>query len=200
MTYSDFTLSQLKRDFQLTIYERIKLFTDITSVEISDFLSEFLSDNIPLALAINTEKARSEMIITPILIELRKIVNREISLFSGTDFTVDPTQGLNGICDFIIGKSEGQFFLDTPVLIIVEAKNESIKNGLPQCIAAMVAAQIFNHQENTSVSNVYGAVTTGDHWKFLKLEDKSAFIDLDDYYTNDPGKIIGILLSMVENV
>lgn len=200
MSYSDFTLSQLERDFQLTIHERIKLFSDIASVEISDFLSELLAENIPLALAINTEKSRSEMIIAPILIELRKMVNHEISLFSGTDFNVDPAQGLNGICDFIISKSGEQLFLKTPVIIIVEAKNESIKGGLPQCIAAMVAAQIFNEQENTSTSNIYGAVTSGNNWKFLKLDRKSAFIDVDEYYINDPGKIISILLNMVENV
>jgi len=45
-------------------------------------LAETLAENIPLALGIDTEKARSEMIVTPILIELRKIFHREISLFS----------------------------------------------------------------------------------------------------------------------
>ncbi len=199
MSYSEFTLSQIEQNFQLMIRERIKLFSDIVSVEISDLLSATLAENIPLALAINTEKARSEMIVTPILIELRKIVDREISLFSGTDFNVDPKQGLNGTCDFIISKSKEQLFLKTPIITIIEAKNESIKGGLPQCIAAMLAAQILNDQENTSISNVYGAVTSGNNWKFLKLHEKSAFIDIDEYYINDPGKILGILLNMVEH-
>jgi hypothetical protein len=199
MPYSDFTLQQLERDFQLTIYERIKVFVDVAPVEISDFLSEILAENIPLALAIHTEKARSEMIIAPMLIELRKMVNREISLFSGVDFSVDPQKGLSGVCDFIISKSAEQLFIKVPLVIIVEAKNENIKGGLPQCIAAMVAAQIFNSKENIAVPSIYGAVTTGNNWKFLKLEDKAVFIDIDDYYINNPGKIMGILLHMVEN-
>jgi hypothetical protein len=53
-----------------------------------------------LALNINTEKARSELIIAPLLVELRRLLNREISLFSGIDFTVDENQNLNGFCDF----------------------------------------------------------------------------------------------------
>ncbi|MEE8291679.1 MAG: hypothetical protein V3R80_09375 [Candidatus Tectomicrobia bacterium] len=199
MSYSDFTLSQLERDFQLTIYERIKVFADVEPVEISAFLSEILAENVPLALAIHTEKARSEMIIAPILIELRKLVNRKISLFSGVDFSVDYQKNLDGICDFIISKSEEQFFIKFPIIIIVEAKNENIKNGLPQCLSAMVAAQIFNDKENSAVTDIYGAVTTGNSWKFLKLQGKAIFIDIDDYYINDPGKIMSNLLSMVEH-
>lgn len=199
MSYSDFTLSQLKRNFQLTIHERTKLFTDVTSVETSRFLLELLGENIPLSLAINTEKARSEMIDTPLLIELRNILKHAISLFSGTDLNVDSKKGLNDTFDFIISKSEEQFFVDTPVITIIEAKNESIKGGLPQCIAAMLAAQILNDQENTSISNIFGAVTSGNNWKFLKLHEKSAFIDIDEYYINNPGMILGILLNMVEH-
>jgi hypothetical protein len=63
----------------------------------------------------------------------------------------------------------------------------------------MVAAQIFNNREKAAGPSIYGAVTTGNSWKFLKLEDKAVFIDIDDYYINNPGKIMGILLHMVEN-
>jgi hypothetical protein len=199
MPYSDFTLIRLEREFQLTIHERFKVFADVAPMKISDFLSEILAENVPLALAIHTEKARSEMIIAPILIELRKLVKHKISLFSGIDFSVDLQNSLNGVCDFIISKSAEQLFIKAPVMIIVEAKNENIKGGLPQCIAAMLAAQLFNARENTMVTTIYGAVTTGNSWKFLKLEDKAVFVDMDDYYINDPGKSMGILLRMVED-
>ncbi|MFM8005054.1 MAG: hypothetical protein ACKO86_08930, partial [Dolichospermum sp.] len=90
------------------------------------------------------EKARSEMIITPILLEVRRKANYQISLFSGTDFNVDIERGLNGYCDFVISRSKEQLTINAPVLIIVEAKNENIKGGLGQCAAAMLAAQLFN--------------------------------------------------------
>jgi transketolase C-terminal domain/subunit len=53
--------------------------------------------------------------------------------------------------------------------MIVEAKNENIKGGLGQCVAEMVAAQIFNEREANAIDTIYGAVTTGEIWKFLKL-------------------------------
>lgn len=59
----------------------------------SDYLQETIRRNFPLAVAINTEKARSEFLIAPILAELKQI-HPGISLFSGTEFTVDAAQGL----------------------------------------------------------------------------------------------------------
>jgi hypothetical protein len=73
MSYSGFTLEGLKKQFGLTIQEELEIFSGITLVNPSPFLAETLTENIPLALGIDTEKARSEMIVTPILIELRKL-------------------------------------------------------------------------------------------------------------------------------
>ncbi|WP_338043173.1 hypothetical protein [Okeania hirsuta] len=84
------------------------------------------------------------MIISPIIVELRKYFNRQISLFSGTEFNVDKSKGLTGRCDFIISYSPKQLEVTAPVVKIVEAKNDNIKSGLAQCIAEMVAAQLFN--------------------------------------------------------
>lgn len=56
--------------------------------------------------------------------------------------------------------------ISAPVIAIVEAKNEDIKSGLGQCIAEMVAAQIFNEHENNEIPTIYGIVTSGEIWKF----------------------------------
>ena len=194
MAYSDFTLYKLTREFQLTLDEHENLFADVVAVEIRPFLAELLQENQPLALAIHTEKARSEMLIAPILIELRKLKHHQISLFSGVDFTIAPEQGLNGICDFIITQSAEQLFISAPVLIIFEAKNENIKAGLAQCIAAMFAAQLFNRREQSPVDIIYGAVTTGSLWKFLKLQGTQVMLDQREYHINDIGKILAVLL------
>ena len=108
MAYSDFKLSELIKTFGLTIRETVDLFADVEEVECSENLAFNLRDNIPLAVAIGTEKARSEMIIVPILLEIKRRLASQISLFSGTEFNVDFEKGLNGVCDFIISLSPEQ--------------------------------------------------------------------------------------------
>jgi hypothetical protein len=197
MAYSDFDLKKVKSEFSLKIVETEDLFSSVKEVEISDFLADILKNNVPIALAIGTEKASSELIIINMFLEIKKQLN--ISFFSGIDFTVDKDKGLNGFCDFIMSKSSEQLFLDTPIVVITEAKNEKIMGGLGQCIAEMIAAQIYNKKEGKTLPCIYGAVTTGHAWKFLKLEDTTVYIDIEDYYIKNPNKIISILTFMVTN-
>ncbi|MEH2118012.1 hypothetical protein [Nostoc sp.] len=198
MAYSDFTLSKFKKSFSIRIDEETDLCADIEPLQPSEKLTNSLEETTELALAINTEKARSEMIIIPILLEVRRRANYAISLFSGTDFNVDVEKGLNGYCDFIISRSKEQLTINVPVVVIIEAKNENIKGGLGQCAAAMLAAQLFNQQEGNEIRKIYGAVTTGDIWKFLKLEENNIFIDLSNYYIKEIDKILGILSQSVQ--
>jgi hypothetical protein len=197
MAYSDFKLSELIKTFGLILSETVDLFADVEEVECSDNLAFNLKDSIPLAVAIGTEKARSEMIIAPILLEMKRRLNHQISLFSGTDFNVDFEQGLNGICDFIISLSPEQLFISAPVITLVEAKNDNIKSGLVQCVAEMIAAQLFNEREGNEIKPIYGVVTTGELWKFLKLEEDIVSIDLSNYSVGNANKILGILLSTI---
>jgi hypothetical protein len=198
MAYSDFDLKKVKQNLGINLIEKENLFIGINPVEITAYLKEALAENVPLARAINTEKARSELIIANILVELRKILQHKISLFSGIEFNVDKEKGLNGFCDFIISASTEQLMLCSPVVAVVEAKNENIIGGLGQCIAEMVAAKIFNQLEkDESVKRLYGVVTTGTAWKFLKMDESDVYIDLDEYSIETPNKIIGILLEMI---
>ena len=195
MAYSDFTLQKLKKEFGLQVDEQPNLFASVEPVVSSDLLNTTLQETVPLAIAINTEKARSEMIITPVLLEVRRRVNGQISLFSGTEFNVDDEKGLVGYCDYILSRSKEQLTINAPVMLITEAKNENIKAGLGQCIAGMIAAQYFNQREGQSIDTIYGAVTTGEIWKFLKLAEMTAAIDLTDYYISpNLNKILGILI------
>ena len=119
-----------------------------------------------------------------------------MSLFSGIEFSVDKEKNLNGFCDFILSKSPEQLYLEAPVVTIVEAKNENIIVALGQCIAEMYAAKIFNEREGNNIPSIYGAVTTGDEWKFIKLVENAAYIDWEKYYTSNIKKIVGILIAM----
>jgi hypothetical protein len=149
-----------------------------------------------LALKVATEKARSEFIIAPILAELWLLTDQQVGLFSGVEFTIDPAQGLAGVCDYIITRSPEQYFIQAPVLMLVEAKNEDMKRGYAQCLAEMLGAQAFNVREGIEGEKIYGAVTTGSIWKFLELEGTTARIDARDYYIERVGKIMGILLHL----
>ncbi len=198
MSYSDFTVKQVQHDFNLEISEQFGAFSSCKTVKISDYFITTLAENIPLAVSINTEKAKSELIIANVLIEVRKQLERKISFFSGVEFNIDKEKGLNGFCDFLISLSTEQLFIKSPVIALVEAKNENMMSGLGQCIAEMVASQLFNKAEGNEVEILYGVVTTGTAWKFIKLIDKHVFIDLKDYSLEDnPELVVGILSAMM---
>ena len=199
MAYSDFSLAKVSKTFELKILDAVNMFSAIPELESSNFLVETLLYTVPLAISSNTEKARSEMIIAPILIELRKQLNSEISFFSGIDFTIDPEKGLNGNCDFLISRSPELLILTAPVIIIVEAKKENINGGLGHCVAEMLGARIFNEREGNDIPAIFGAVTSGTNWRFLKLKDQVIEIDLTEYYLRDVNKILGILANSIIN-
>ncbi len=199
MAYSDFNFDKLERDLQLTLAEA-DLYSSVKPIAVSPILAAVLEENVPLGVTINTEKARSELIIAPILVELRKILNHKISLFSGIEFNIDAKKGLNGVCDFLIAASPTQILLTAPAIQIVEAKNENIKGGIPQCIAEMFAAQIFNQKKKILLSVVYGVVTIGSSWRFMQLEGNKVTVDSREYFIDNAGKILGILYYMADEI
>ena len=197
MAYNEFTLPGLKRLFGLQIEERNDLFAYATPAQVSALLIETLKYQLPLALEISTEKARSELIIMPILVETRRQLKDTISLFSGVEFNVDSQSGLKGVCDFLLSLSPLQLAVEAPVVTVVEAKNENVPRGIAQCLAEMVAAQQFNREQENDIPSVFGVVTTGSLWKFLRLEGNHALVDETEHHISRPDKIVGIFLEMV---
>ena len=197
MPYSKFTLEELKQKFNIILTTNKGKFNNLPEVSPSQFLLDALEEYLPLAVAIGSEKARSELIVAPILVAVRKHLNQQISLFSGIEFNIDTELGLNGFCDFIISNSMQQLFIESPVITLVEAKNDNLKSGLAQCIAEMVAAQIFNQRQGNNISKIYGAITTGTVWQFLELEGETVVLDLQEYSVENLPKIFGILSSFL---
>ncbi|MGB3264973.1 MAG: hypothetical protein WBA89_13590 [Microcoleus sp.] len=90
MPYSQFSIEQIKAAFGIAFSSKMGLFADIPEIEPSSFLQETLQFNLPLALEINSEKARSELIVAPIiLVEIKKLLPERMSLFLGREFNVD---------------------------------------------------------------------------------------------------------------
>nr|VFJ45553.1 MAG: hypothetical protein BECKFM1743A_GA0114220_1002612 [Candidatus Kentron sp. FM]VFJ45640.1 MAG: hypothetical protein BECKFM1743C_GA0114222_1002812 [Candidatus Kentron sp. FM]VFK06815.1 MAG: hypothetical protein BECKFM1743B_GA0114221_1002511 [Candidatus Kentron sp. FM] len=204
MSYTNFkTIDDIKTKFDIRIVSHDALFTDkegMEDIRISANLSESLQDNIPLALNINTEKARSELIIAPVLLEVRRLLEKKVSFFSGIEFNVDEKLGLSGYCDFLLSNSPDQVFLESPVVCVVEAKNENIRSGYGQCIAEMIAAKLFNDRKALSVPYILGAITTGSNWKFLKYQQETIFIDFEEYLISRLPEILRIFVMAIRGV
>ena len=198
MAYSNFTLDTALEAFDLEEVDAAGIFADIEPITPSMLLTTVLERNVPLAFAIGTEKAKSELIVAFVLVELREHFERRISFFSGIDFNVNAEDGLTGVCDFLVSLSPKQFSLEAPVLILVEAKRDDLTAGLGQCVAEMVAAQRFNVEEGNDIAHIYGTITSGIDWLFLKLEGKQLYIDMNAYQIVQCDAILGILASMVE--
>ena len=198
MAYSNFTLDTVQREFQLEIVESAGIFSQTETVVPREHFIVELEEKVQLAISIGTEKARSELIVTNVLFELREQFDRGISFFSGIEFSVDAEQGLTGICDFLVSLSPILSFLQAPVVILVEAKRENLTLGFGQCAAEMLAAQHFNKEKGNDIPNIYGATTSGTEWRFLKLEGTRLHIDRTVYPIAQYDKILGILASMVK--
>ena len=198
MAYSNFTLETVRKAFHLETFETADISSKIEPVSLSSDLTKALEKKVPLAIAIGTEKASSELIITDVLVELREKFEHRISLFSGIDFSVDAENGLTGVCDFLVSLSPIQFHLEAPVIILVEAKKDNPALGFGQCVAEMLAAQRFNADKGNNIRIIYGAATTGTVWQFLKLEGQKLHIDGAVYAIGQCDKILGILSNMIE--
>ena len=196
MSYSNFTLVKVKKDFGLE-EQRENLFPQLELIQLSEWFKEALDIGLELALSSSSEKARSEFIIAPILIELEKLNRKSFSIYSGERLDIDESKGLIGECDFILAKGPLKHTIQNPIVALVEAKKNDITAGLGQCVAQMIGAQIFNEQEGNEIKTIFGCVTTGEDWQFLKLEPNIINIDVKRYYIDNVEKILGIFQKII---
>jgi hypothetical protein len=145
LSFQQFTFPKVLQDLGLSLRDG-DLFPTASPFAVREEFAAFLRDGVELAVANSTEKAKSEFIIAPMLLELRRIVHQRFQLFSGVEWEADASLGLNGFCDFILTKGESRFVLTAPFVAIVEAKNDLIRTGLGQCIASMYGAQLCNQK------------------------------------------------------
>ena len=155
----------------------------------------------PLSLArelpVRSEKAKSELLVLPILLELRSRNNKFFTIYSGDILNADKEKGLIGECDFLLAKDTGSFSINYPIIQLVEAKRNDIEEGLRQCAAQLVGARLFNEKKGVIIPKLYGCATTGDDWQFLVLEDDLT-IDNQKYYLNDIGRLLAVFQTIVD--
>jgi hypothetical protein len=197
MSYVEFDLKSAIQTFGLARDEDSNLFRNVEPLEPSDFLRGFLDEFSPVALGVNTEQARREYIISPILTEAKRRSKAVVNVLPGVLFAVDAARGLTGYCDYLIAQSPELYFVDAPIVAVVEAKREDLVAGLGQCVAEMVAIQMFNERDGKPRSVVYGCVTSGSNWRFLKLAGNALSIDVAEYHLHEVAKILGILIAII---
>jgi hypothetical protein len=118
MAYSDFTLNRVKQQFGLNINTGV-FFTDPPKLPPREWLTNLLNESVPFVRGLGNEKARSELIVAPLLFEFRELLDRQIGLFSGTDFSVDVESGLSGACDFLLTRSKSELIIEDPAVIVI---------------------------------------------------------------------------------
>ncbi|MEM7539690.1 MAG: hypothetical protein AAF639_46470 [Chloroflexota bacterium] len=197
MAYRDFSLEKVKKEFQL-IEKPMILFPNVQVLEPSAWLQQTLKIGLKLGRVSSSEKARSEFIVTPILLEMNMRNDESFAIFSGERLDVDAESGLRGECDFILSNGPIANTIQAPIFTLVEAKKQDIKDGLGQCVAQMLGAQIFNRTAGNELETIYGCVTSGEDWQFLRLQGQTIEIDTDLYYINEVGKLLWIFQSVID--
>ncbi len=196
MAYSDYTsLYKLQHELDI-IHHKELLFPEIGTVEPSRKLLEDLEEAQNYSLL--TEKAKSEFLITPVLKEIRRSYPAKVGVFSGVNLDVE-SAGLNGFCDFILSHKPNTIELTAPIFCLVEAKNRTLEEGFAQCAAEMYAAILFNEENQTPLDFMYGCVTNGYDWTFMRLENKCIQIDSARFFLNEIAKILGIFSIIVNS-
>ena len=195
MAYTDFTVFDLRQQFGVH-FRADQLFPNIVPVEPSAWLRQSL--RIGQEVGFNSEKSRSERLVTPVLLELCELNNRSFSIYSGMNLDIDPAQGLRGECDFICSFSRIQDFITAPIFCIAEAKKQDLEQGIIQCAAQLIAARKLNELEGHSPRALFGCSTTGTEWRFLKYEGNEFVLDEGRYLVNDLPALLGVLQRIVD--
>ncbi|MFK7950147.1 MAG: hypothetical protein AB8G11_21325 [Saprospiraceae bacterium] len=190
-SYSKYTFQDLLNlglDTEVTnIFEK-----QIKEVEPSDWLVQSLERG--AAFSLNTEKAKSEFIIAPILNEVYTNNKDIFAVYSGFNFTVDSERGLQGFCDFLLAKLPLNIIPNRPIIAVVEAKlSQDLSAAIPQCAAEMFATRIWNERYGEPTKTVFGTVTTGDNWLFLRLDESMTVkVDKTNYSSSQLSKLLGV--------
>jgi hypothetical protein len=198
MSYGSFSLKQVKKQFSLLEKkENIFQSANIQPIVPTELLVQIL--NRAKRISLNNEKSRSEYIVAQILLEVEDRNAYQISLYSGENLDADKSLGLNGECDFIFAKVPASSSIEIPVFCMVEAENENLSTGLGQCVAQMLGARVYNEKDNIQLPAIYGCVTTGEVWLFLKLVDNFIYIDTEKYYYDGIPMILGIFQYIIDS-
>ncbi|MGV6808865.1 MAG: hypothetical protein ACWA5U_03215 [bacterium] len=143
---------------------------------------------------LNSEMAKREFLIAPIIQELVQHLNIEVDI----EANIHVNQCLKGNIDYILNNQSAVF-------IAIEAKNAEIEKGVTQLSSELIAIDHLldvNRTPQTSNNSpfIYGAVTIGFAWCFVVLDRNEKIITQHiDYITiKELEVIVGILVGILQ--
>lgn len=189
MSFSQFkNISEVQKEYKIR-YEEGVFIVPANVVVPEMFISEFRfnKENIDL---FSSEASRSELIISPLLREVYKGHSDNYSFWIQKPISYDDK--LSGTPDYIFSKRSplGKTVLETPIVIVVEAKKSDFEQGWGQCLAELVALQKINNNETNPV---YGVVTDGNLWQFGRLQEHLFTKNEANYTIDDMQELFGAL-------
>jgi hypothetical protein len=197
MAYNKFNYKTVGEKLGLEIEYNDQPFQHCTPVSPRPMILELLTpnDNFPLM----SEISRREWLVSNVFRELIYQTGGAVSVYSGEQFDVEPSLGLNDEADYLITKGKAKIPLKGTIIAVAQAKPDNLLTGLGQCIAEMYAAKLFNERSGTPTARTFGVVTTGLQWGFLVLEGTNVSFDPREYNISDVDEILGILIYMTQN-
>ena len=198
MAYSSYkNLKKIIDKFGITVEPNSLFSSDtIKPIEPSNWLKTSMEMSEMLGFC--SEKERSERLTNPILTELVKINNDQITLYSGRKLNMN--KDLEGTCDYLItlGHKVIDYFT-APLFSIVQAPKQDISHGIAQCVVQLMGVKMYNENDGIQLPYLYGATTDGQKWRFLKFKDNVVTIH-EDYYTLDNlPLLLGVLSHLVND-
>jgi len=137
-------------------------------------------------ISLESETAKREFLIAPILFELAKATDARISV----EYLIEIDDRLGGYLDYFIRSRQS--------LIVIEAKKGDLEKGFNQLAAELIALDKYE-DENSSL--VYGAITIGEMWRFTVLNRKTKHITRDIHsftIPEDVETVFRVLLGITE--
>jgi hypothetical protein len=189
MSFSDYkNISQVQAEFRIKYQEENFILPQqyhVPDLFIEEF--EFNQQNLDV---FSSKASRCEIIIFPILREIYKKYHQQISLWVQKPITYNDK--LAGTPDYIVSKKSelGKTFLESPLLIVAEAKRNDFEQGWGQCLAELVAAQNINTAPEWPV---YGIVTDGRWWEFGKLTEQVFTKNIAGFTIDELTELFGAL-------
>ena len=159
--YRDEIIEYFGYSFNLNNYN----FPDINNESIQlETLKKNIEKNINY-IGINSEIAKREFMIAPILMNLIDYVHPKIKV----EFPLNFNQQLRGTLDYYLQSKNN--------LLIIEAKNSDLERGFMQLAVELIALDKWNNEE--IMPKLYGAVSTGNIWQFSILDRETKIITQD---------------------
>ena len=188
--YRKYTATELKKIFRVEIKNPEDLFKGFTPSgrEYNDLQATVMQMSVRLRLSkFDNEATRGSLLVSRILWAASEVyqlgVFFEPTITYPQDDTFNLPHPLNGSYDGALSLDE--IDLIAPVISVVEVKRSSLSDGLGQCIAEMYTTMRVFQQEK-----VYGIITDGEVWEFLRLENSVISVDNSNYHIRTVADIV----------